>query len=375
MNTIGLDESQLNDSLLETTTLGGPPKEWWEPAVGIRPSAEVPKWAHGMTMMLLFMQSVIGSFFNLSVLLLFQRTKEFRSPTNTLVQGLAISDLFMGSVGTATPMIASYNQEWIFGEFGCAYDGFVHFLGGGVQIYTLVIIAIDRYICITRPMSPLKLTHSRAKYGMLIVWSWSGLVALFPMMGWNKYVPEGPMTTCGVDWFSRDPTDQAYIVFIFIVMFLIPVLVIAFCYHFVYMTIRNVARNGVWDVNSEKGRKNLAAERKMLKTCVVLMVSFLICWSPYALVAFTNAFGDPDSIPMFFQCFTPIFAKTQATLDPILYVGTNKRFRNAFLDMIPCQCFADDEEDEAPNKNQVAPEQQTETQVTQVTEAVANNGQ
>ena len=128
----------------------------------------------------------------------------------------------------------------------------------------------------------------------------------------------------------------------------------------------------------------------------------MVAWTPYALTAFVNAFGDPNSVPMFFQCFTPIFAKTQATLDPILYVGTNKRFRSksyfnctdpysygvlrirhpllltvqlyigllvtllmvsfgvnffiynlreAFFEMLPCQCMADeDDDDDEPKK-------------------------
>nr|QNM38092.1 xenopsin [Spadella cephaloptera] len=342
------------------------PKEWWEPAIGERPTADVPQWAHGMVMMMLFVQASCGTFFNLGVLLLFGKRKDFASPTNTIVQSLAVSDLFMCSVGVATPMMASYHQTWPFGELGCAYDGFVHYLGGNVQIFTLVLVAVDRYICITRPMSPIKLNQAKAKMCVGGVWAMAFVVAFLPLLGWSKYVPEGPMTTCSVDWFSRDPGDQSYIIMIFIVCFVAPMGIIMFCYYFVYATIRNVARNGVWDVNSEKGKKNLAAEKKMLKTSVALLVSFNVCWVPYVLVAFGNAFGDPNSIPMFLQCFTPIFAKTQATLDPILYVGTNKRFREAFLEMLPCKCMAEDDDDDDKKGNKVAPAEQT--QVTEQTE-------
>jgi len=348
------------------------PKEWWEPEIGIRPDGTVPEWAHGMVMMMLFLQCIFGTTFNLGVLMLFIKRKEFASPTNTLVQSLAVADLAMSSFGVITPFIASYHQTWPFGKIGCAYDGFMHYVVGIVQINTVVVVAIDRYICITRPMSPMKLNQAKAKMCVAIIWGVAILIAFFPFLGWNQYVPEGPMTTCGIDWFSRESGDRSYIIMIFLVNFCIPVVVATFCYYFVYATIRNVARNGVWDINSEKGKKNLAAEKKMLKTCIALLFAFLVAWTPYALTAFVNAFGDPNSVPMFFQCFTPIFAKTQATIDPILYVGTNKRFRDAFFEMMPCQCMVDDDDDDDDKKkggNKVSPE--SATQVTDQTTAAA----
>ena len=70
---------------------------------------------------------------------------------------------------------------------------------------------------------------------------------------------------------------------------------------------------------------------RALPYLILVSGAFLVSWLPYVLTAFINAFGDPNSVPMFAQCFTPIFAKMQSTFDPILYVGTNKRFRFVLL--------------------------------------------
>ena len=35
-------------------------QEWWEPENGIRPDGAVPEWVHGMVMMMLFCQCVLG---------------------------------------------------------------------------------------------------------------------------------------------------------------------------------------------------------------------------------------------------------------------------------------------------------------------------
>ena len=36
------------------------------------------------------------------------------------------------------------------------------------------------------------------------------------------------------------------------------------------LQIRSIATNGIWDLNSEKGKKNLAAEKKILITALSL---------------------------------------------------------------------------------------------------------
>ena len=64
-------------------------------------------------------------------------------------------------------------------------------LTGIVQINTVVIVAIDRYICITRPMSPFKLNQAKAKMCVGIAWGIAFLIAFFPFLGWSSYVPEG----------------------------------------------------------------------------------------------------------------------------------------------------------------------------------------
>ena len=57
---------------------------------------------------------------------------------------LAVADLLMSSVGVITPFIASYNQTWPFGEIGCAYDGFIHYVVG--NSYTIIHSFIHSFI-------------------------------------------------------------------------------------------------------------------------------------------------------------------------------------------------------------------------------------
>ena len=60
---------------------------------------------------------------------------------------------------------------------------------------------------------------------------------------------------------------------------------------------------------------------------LIVLAGTVFCWGPYIYVAFTNSFGDPNSVPMSFQIYAPAFAKTQASLDAFIYVFSNKKFR------------------------------------------------
>ena len=64
---------------------------------------------------------------------------------------------------------------------------------------------------------------------------------------------------------------------------------------------------------------------------------FLFCWTPYAIMAFWQSFGDADSIPVAITAFPAVLAKSELIWNPIIYVATNKQFRNAFYEKIPCR--------------------------------------
>lgn len=62
---------------------------------------------------------------------------------------------------------------------------------------------------------------------------------------------------------------------------------------------------------------------------------YIFCWTPYAFTAFYVAFGF-GSLPVIVATIPSFFAKSASVWNPIIYVFTNKQFRRAFYDLIPC---------------------------------------
>ncbi len=70
---------------------------------------------------------------------------------------------------------------------------------------------------------------------------------------------------------------------------------------------------------------------------VVIVVVFLVSWSPYAILCLWTVFGEPESVPLWFSLLPPLFAKTSTLFNPIIYYLTNKRLRGAFLSSVFCR--------------------------------------
>ena len=67
-----------------------------------------------------------------------------------------------------------------------------------------------------------------------------------------------------------------------------------------------------------------------------LVLGYLLCWTPYAIVSFWISFFDPKSVPVLFHCFPPLFAKGASALEPILFIVSNHRYKMALFELMMC---------------------------------------
>lgn len=58
---------------------------------------------------------------------------------------------------------------------------------------------------------------------------------------------------------------------------------------------------------------------------VVMILMFLLAWSPYSIVCLWSAFGDPEKIPPTMAIIAPLFAKSSTFYNPCIYVIANKK--------------------------------------------------
>ncbi|XP_014830005.1 PREDICTED: opsin-3-like [Poecilia mexicana] len=181
---------------------------------------------------------------NLLVLVLFCRYKMLRSPINLLLINISVSDLLVCVLGTPFSFAASTQGRWLIGAEGCVWYGFANSLCGIVSLISLAVLSYERYSTMITPTEADSSNYRKTSLGILLSWVYSLLWTLPPLFGWSHYGPEGPGTTCSVDWTAKTANNMSYIICLFVFCLIGPFLVIVYCYGKLLYAIKQVSHTG-----------------------------------------------------------------------------------------------------------------------------------
>jgi hypothetical protein len=116
--------------------------------------------------------------------------------------------------------------RFLFGKFGCWFQGFGMFFLGSLSIYLFVSISIERYLMTFKPKSVLTLKLSFVLLGLSVLLSFVWSVA--PLFGWSSYVAEGILISCGVQWYNLDASVFSFNIIMLLFLYLVPVSIMLF---------------------------------------------------------------------------------------------------------------------------------------------------
>lgn len=191
-----------------------------------------PLW-HSILAFVTFVIGIISMAGNLMVVNIFTRTPGLRTPSNLLIVNLALSDFLMMFLNGPIMTFNCIKKTWWLGPLSCELYGFAGSLLGCVSIWTMTMIALDRYNVIVKGLSAKPLTMTSVMVRILIIWLICTAWALPPFFGWNRYVPEGNMTGCTVDYINKAWLSRSYIYVYAIFCYWIPLFTIIFSYTFI----------------------------------------------------------------------------------------------------------------------------------------------
>uniref|UniRef100_A0A9R1SEL3 Opsin 4a (melanopsin) n=2 Tax=Cyprinus carpio TaxID=7962 RepID=A0A9R1SEL3_CYPCA len=306
------------------------------------PTVDVPDHAHYTIGAVILTVGITGMLGNFLVIYAFSRSRTLRTPANLFIINLAITDFLMCVTQAPIFFTTSMHKRWIFGEKGCELYAFCGALFGICSMITLMVIAVDRYFVITRPLASIGvLSQKRAMLILLIAWAYSLGWSLPPFFGWSAYVPEGLLTSCTWDYMTFTPSVRAYTMLLFTFVFFIPLIVIIYCYFFIFRSIRST-NEAVGKINGDNKRdsmkrfQRLKNEWKMAKIALIVILMYVISWSPYSAVALTAFAGYADMLTPYMNSVPAVIAKASAIHNPIIYAITHPKYRLAIAKYIPC---------------------------------------
>nr|XP_042913270.1 ocellar opsin-like [Parasteatoda tepidariorum] len=304
----------------------------------------------GLAMFILGIVSVIGYGM---VIYLMTSSKSLKTPTNMLIVNLAFSDFCMMAFMMPTMTANCFSETWILGPLMCEIYGMVGSLFGCVSIWSMVMIAFDRYNVIVRGMSAEPLTSKKAAFQILMVWVWSGAWTILPFFGWNRYVPEGNMTSCTIDYLTKDWSSSSYVIFYGLAVYFTPLLTLIYNYTFIVRSVSNhekqlreqAKKMNVSSLRANADQQKQSAECRLAKIALMTVGLWFIAWTPYLSIAWSGVFSNGARLTPLATIWGAVFAKAVAVYNPIVYGISHPKYRAALHQKFPSLACATDNGD------------------------------
>lgn len=249
-------------------------------------------------------------FGNALVILAFKRNTKIRTVTNYFVVSLAVADILVALV--SMPIWAAYLMSGVELKQGLLKVWtFMDILCGVASIINLTAISIERYFCISYPLSyHTTMTSLKAITTIIIIWIFSIIMSSLKIILWTLPPPK-------------------YELMVVISCFFVPLIIMCTTYRFIFKTARFQARQIALMINGNVKNFLLASEMRAAKTLAVVMGAFVISWGPFFIINIVYGFCP--------RCVTPesvVVAKwmhySNSVFNPIVYACMNKEFRKAF---------------------------------------------
>ncbi|XP_066265907.1 prokineticin receptor 2-like [Branchiostoma lanceolatum] len=253
--------------------------------------------------------------------------KKSRSATNMLISNLCFADFCVAAF--CIPLQLDYyvirNQAWVWGGSMCKVVSFIRMVTLYVSTNTLLVISIDRCLVVRRQFNGKKTRRSVAVV-LAVVWTVSALVAL-PSALYAKIHPQqnGNNMFCGQAWpVSQMFAYKAYFMFLMVAEYVVPSLCMALCLLFVWCKVWGRRFPGTENASIRRAREK---SRKKTIHLLVLVIMFVVCWTPYYTYSLVRDFFDVLqnyhlNTDLFY--IAEVFAKSNSMINTVAYIVFNE---------------------------------------------------
>uniref|UniRef100_A0A6Q2XNL6 G-protein coupled receptors family 1 profile domain-containing protein n=1 Tax=Esox lucius TaxID=8010 RepID=A0A6Q2XNL6_ESOLU len=287
-----------------------------------------PRVGYSIISYLMFINTIFSVFNNTLVIIVLVKNVSLLNPMNVIILSLAVSDLMIALCGSTIVTITNYQGSFFLGDGFCIFQGFAVNFFGLVSMCTLTLLAYERYNVVCKPLAGFKMTVRRSCQGLVLAWLFCLFWAVPPLLGWSSYGPEGVQTSCSLGWEERSWSNYSYLILYTLLCFILPVIVIVYCYAKVLITLRQVNMNQFQEDN-----------KRAVKMVLAMIGAFFACWLPYTVLSVVVVVDPELHIPPLVASLPMYFAKTSPVYNPIIYFFSNTQFREATLEVLSCGCY------------------------------------
>ncbi|XP_055976774.1 adenosine receptor A2a [Sorex fumeus] len=263
--------------------------------------------------------------------------------TNYFVVSLAAADIAVGVL--AIPFAITISTGFCAACHGCLFIACFVLVLTQSSIFSLLAIAIDRYIAIRIPLRYNGLvTGTKAKGIIAVCWVLSFAIGLTPMLGWNNCsqpAKAGNGTQeCGaaqVACLFEDVVPMNYMVYYnFFACVLLPLLLMLGIYLRIFLAARRQLKQmESQPLPGERTRSTLQKEVHAAKSLAIIVGLFALCWLPLHVInCFTFFCPQCNHAPPWLMYLAIVLSHTNSVVNPFIYAYRIREFRQTFRKII-----------------------------------------
>ena len=284
----------------------------------------------------------VGLFGNLLVCYAVFRNKSMQTVTNLFIVNLALSDILLCFFAVPfTPLYLLTFKNWIFGHILCHLVPYVQSLSVYISSFTLMSIAIHRFVVIMKPFK------SRIKVYVCIniitvIWIFTIFLTL-PFgyyMNMNEQYDELNQTIylCDENW-TKEDMRKTFVIISPILQFVLPFIITLYCYIKICKRLSQRVRCMSGSKSAKREEADREKTRRTNRMLMVMVLVFGLSWLPLNCHNLIQDFNDSYSEWAFVQLFflaSHLIAMSSTCYNPFFYAWLNDNFRKEFKQVLPC---------------------------------------
>ncbi|XP_038057193.1 orexin receptor type 2-like isoform X2 [Patiria miniata] len=319
---------------------------------------------------LVFLLAIIG---NTLVCIAVLRNEHMRTVTNYYIVNLAVADILVSLVCLPITVVVDISESWFFGDVMCSVIPYIQNTSVCVSIFTLTMIAVDRYLAICRPLK-FQISSKRTVITVIVIW----VLSLFTMLpnSLSMVTRSEPimetfgkplwLTKCSDFKWEDSPWRAVYAVVTLLFTYLLPLCVVGVAYCMVCLRLwsgipsdetshKSSNNNAQGNGKSKRAPRSmnksteaqLQSRRKVARMLIVVVVLFAVCYLPIRVLNVLQAFGvfGLDNIDMMRHgekvtvayLIAHIMAFFNSAINPVIYNFMSEKFRRQFRRLLCCQ--------------------------------------
>ncbi|XP_069807499.1 gonadotropin-releasing hormone II receptor-like [Dendropsophus ebraccatus] len=289
---------------------------------------------------------VSSACFNMATLWTITHKYRKKSHIRILIMNLVAADLLITFVVMPLDAVWNVTVQWYAGDVACRILMFLKLVAMYSSAFVTVVISLDRRAAIINPLG-IGDAKKKNKTMLSMAWTLSLLLAtpqLFVFHAVSRTYPVHFVQCATVNSFQEHWQETLYNMFTFCFLFLLPLLIMLFCYTQILIEISRKMKKSCGssrEIPLRRSYNNIPRARmRTFKMSLVIVLTFIVCWTPYYLLGIWYWFSPEmltrRRVPPSLSHILFLFGLFNACLDPIIYGLFTIHFRREIRRV--CRC-------------------------------------